>query len=612
MGRRKNMNKKSDFSVIVKGFRLICKINPKYAGYTLLSIVCTVLSGYIPIYLSAQIVNEIVLLSGGNASHDIAVQKAVLLIFVTVGVIWVLNFAGRYAARKKDIYSTIFYMDEKKLFAEKSMDMKFSEAEKKSTALLKARIDSENQTGYNMWMLYENGTKLIQGCIGAVISFTYVARLLWIDGMPGWSRAVLLVVLVLVIAVNALCNRKMQDVNNEEMELCAPLNQWSNFYSDYLKDYRSGKDIRMFGMQKLILDNVRKMNDQYLHFSEQANRRLELYTVGKGILSIVLKLAVYSYILIAFLKHEVQIGEVAASVAYIVLCVRDVMEIVGSWQQLKNNNAYLERYFSYLELDEETADISEKEPQQTPCKIEFRDVSFRYPDSKEFVLKHLNVTINPQEKIAVVGKNGSGKTTFIKLLCRLYEPTEGSIFVNGKDISEYEYGEYLRMLSVVFQDFALFSMPLQENVAGSQKFDKDRVKLCLEKVGNTDSLVARMDSYLYKYASDDGIELSGGEAQKVAIARALYKDGAIMVLDEPTSAMDAKSEEKVFKQFKEITESKNVFFISHRLSACKICDRILVFDQQGIVQQGTHDALLENADGLYYRMWKAQTKNYMV
>lgn len=211
MGRRKNMNKKSNFSVIVKGFRLICKINLKYAGYTLLSIVCTVLASYIPIYLSAQIVNEIALLSGENASHDIAVQKAVLLIFVTVGVIWVLNFAGRYAARKKDIYSTIFYMDEKKLFAEKSMDMKFSEAEKKSTALLKARIDSENQTGYNMWMLYENGTKLIQGCIGAVISFAYVARLLWIDGMPGWSRAVLLVVLVLVIAVNALCNRKMQE-----------------------------------------------------------------------------------------------------------------------------------------------------------------------------------------------------------------------------------------------------------------------------------------------------------------------------------------------------------------------------------------------------------------
>ena len=218
-------------------------------------------------------------------------------------------------------------------------------------------------------------------------------------------------------------------------------------------------------MQKLILDNVRKMNDQYLHFSEQANRKLELYTVGKGLLSIVLKLAVYSYILIAFLKHEVQIGEVAASVAYIVLCVRDVMEIVGSWQQLKNNNAYLERYFSYLELDEETADRSEK-VQQTPCKIEFRDVSFRYPDNKDFIKA-------PQRDDQSAGKNrscrknGSGKTTFIKLLCRLYEPTEAAFFVNGKDISEYEYGEYLRMLSVVFQDFALFSMPLKENVSGA-------------------------------------------------------------------------------------------------------------------------------------------------
>lgn len=220
-------------------------------------------------------------------------------------------------------------------------------------------------------------------------------------------------------------------------------------------------------MQKLILDNVRKMNDQYLHFSEQANRKLELYTVGKGFLSIVLKLAVYSYILIAFLKHEVQIGEVAASVAYIVLCVRDVMEIVGSWQQLKNNNAYLERYFSYLELDEETADRSEKEVQQTPCKIEFRDVSFRYPDSKDFVLKHLNVTINPQEKIAVVGKNGSGKTTFIKLLCRLYEPTEGSILVNGKIFRNMNTGNISGCCRLYFRILRCFPCRLRRMFPGA-------------------------------------------------------------------------------------------------------------------------------------------------
>lgn len=173
-------------------------------------------------------------------------------------------------------------------------------------------------------------------------------------------------------------------------------------------------------------------------------------------------------------------------------------------------------------------------------------------------------------------------------------------------------GNISGMLSVVFQDFALFSMPLKENVSGSQHPDTDRVKLCLEKVGNTDSLVARMDAWLYKYASDDGIELSGGEAQKVAIARALYKDGAIMVLDEPTSAMDAKSEEKVFKQFKAIRKARMYFLFHTDCPPAKSATWILVFDQQGIVQQGTHDALLENADGLYYKMWHAQTKNYMV
>ena len=605
------MNKKSNFSVIVKGFRLICKINLKYAGYTLLSIVCTVLASYIPIYLSAQIVNEIALLSGENASHDIAVQKAVLLIFVTVGVIWVLNFAGRYAARKKDIYSTIFYMDEKKLFAEKSMDMKFSEAEKKSTALLKARIDSENQTGYNMWMLYENGTKLIQGCIGAAISFAYVARLLWIDGMPGWSRAVLLVVLVLVIAVNALCNRKMQDVNNEEMELCAPLNQWSNFYSDYLKDYRSGKDIRMFGMQKLILDNVRKMNDQYLHFSEQANRKLELYTVGKGLLSIVLKLAVYSYILIAFLKHEVQIGEVAASVAYIVLCVRDVMEIVGSWQQLKNNNAYLERYFSYLELDEETADRSEKEVQQTPCKIEFRDVSFRYPDSKDFVLKHLNVTINPQEKIAVVGKNGSGKTTFIKVLLGLGKTDSGTIFVDGAAVStKAEWEECRKHFTVLFAGNLLYAASLAENVALSENADKSRAAdaLCESGLYRKGTSVPVEKQVLREFC-EDGFLFSEGQKQKIALARACYYNTEFLIADEAAASLDPFAEDAFNKTLLQGHPDQGVLVISHRLSVTALTDRIYVMEHGRITECGSHQELLARK-GRYWQMWEKQRRGY--
>ena len=605
------MNKKSNFSVIVKGFRLICKINLKYAGYTLLSIVCTVLASYIPIYLSAQIVNEIALLSGENASHDIAVQKAVLLIFVTVGVIWVLNFAGRYAARKKDIYSTIFYMDEKKLFAEKSMDMKFSEAEKKSTALLKARIDSENQTGYNMWMLYENGTKLIQGCIGAAISFAYVARLLWIDGMPGWSRAVLLVVLVLVIAVNALCNRKMQDVNNEEMELCAPLNQWSNFYSDYLKDYRSGKDIRMFGMQKLILDNVRKMNDQYLHFSEQANRKLELYTVGKGLLSIVLKLAVYSYILIAFLKHEVQIGEVAASVAYIVLCVRDVMEIVGSWQQLKNNNAYLERYFSYLELDEETADRSEKEVQQTPCKIEFRDVSFRYPDSKDFVLKHLNVTINPQEKIAVVGKNGSGKTTFIKVLLGLGKTDSGAVLADGAAVStKAEWEECRKHFTVLFAGNLLYAASLAENVALSENADKSRAAdaLCESGLYRKGTSVPVEKQVLREFC-EDGFLFSEGQKQKIALARACYYNTEFLIADEAAASLDPFAEDAFNKMLLQGHPDQGVLVISHRLSVTALTDRIYVMEHGRITECGSHQELLARK-GRYWQMWEKQRRGY--
>lgn len=217
------------------------------------------------------------------------------------------------------------------------------------------------------------------------------------------------------------------------------------------------------------------------------------------------------------------------------------------------------------------------------------------------------------KRLAVVGRNGSGKTTFIKLLCRLYDPTEGEILLNGINIRKYNYLDYMSIFSVVFQDFKLFAFSLGQNVAAGVDYDKERAETCLIKAGFGERLAMMpegTETYLYRDFCDNGVDISGGEAQKIAIARALYKDSPFIVLDEPTAALDPVAEAEIYSKFGEIVEDKTAIYISHRLSSCRFCDDILVFDEGRIVQQGSHDRLVADGGGKYYELWNAQAQYY--
>lgn len=208
---------------------------------------------------------------------------------------------------------------------------------------------------------------------------------------------------------------------------------------------------------------------------------------------------------------------------------------------------------------------------------------------------------------------GSGKTTFIKLLCRLYDPTEGEILLNGIDIRKYNYREYMDIFSVVFQDFKLFSLKLGQNVASRVDYNKEKVMECLDKAGFSEKLLEMtegMETYLYKDYDDNGIDVSGGEAQKIAIARALYKDAPFIILDEPTAALDPIAEAEIYGKFNEIAGDKTAIYISHRLSSCKFCDEIAVFHEGAVIQQGSHATLVADEKGKYYELWNAQAQYY--
>ena len=246
-------------------------------------------------------------------------------------------------------------------------------------------------------------------------------------------------------------------------------------------------------------------------------------------------------------------------------------------------------------------------------QIEFKKVSFKYPGSGQYAIKDLSMKLKIGEKLAVVGMNGSGKTTMIKLLCRLYDPDEGEILLNGVDIRKFKQEEYSSLFSVVFQDFLLYPFPLGENIAVGRTYDAALVNKCLQNADfetRSEGTKIGLDTCLYKDYEDSGIEISGGEAQKIAIARAVYKDAPFILLDEPTAALDPLAEYEIYTNFDKIVGTKTAVYISHRLSSCRFCEKIAVFHEGRLVQTGNHEELLSDTKGKYYELWYAQAQYY--
>lgn len=323
----------------------------------------------------------------------------------------------------------------------------------------------------------------------------------------------------------------------------------------------------------------------------------------------------YVYVCLKAWAGAFGVGQIAQYVGAITSLAGGVSELLRSLAILRTNTVYLRTVFEFLDLtnDMYQGSLTTEKRSDREYDVEFRHVSFRYPGSGNWALKDVNLKFKVGERLAVVGPNGSGKTTMIKLLCRMYDPTEGEILLNGINIRKYDYDQYLAIFSVVFQDFQLLSQPLGENVAGAMEYDRKRARNALETAGlagRLESLPQGLDTYLYRDFDTSGVEVSGGEAQKIAIARALYKDAPFIVLDEPTAALDPIAEAEVYAGFDTLIEDRTAIYISHRLSSCKFCDRIAVFENGSIVQSGTHDGLLAEAGGTYERLWEAQAQYY--
>ncbi|MGN1109870.1 MAG: ABC transporter ATP-binding protein [Oscillospiraceae bacterium] len=425
----------------------------------------------------------------------------------------------------------------------------------------------------------------------------------------------LLLIIGVLLGVSTLLNARKNRIEVKYFSDLAKVDRVWGYVLFELEDFRFGKDIRLYGAAgTLLAKSAEQIKRLYDFDRKKADERFPLDVLDAAV-SALRDFGTYIYLGILAIFGKITIGTFSqlttaggtlnASLQGVVFGLQDIVKRCNFGYEVVK----LMEYPPYLEKGTKRVENLSK-----PHEIEFRNVSFSYPNTGVQVLKNVSIKIKAGERLSVVGLNGAGKTTFIKLLCRLYDTDEGEILLDGVNIREYDYDEYMKLFSVVFQDFKLLAFTAQDNILLGKEDSPKRVDELFEKVGilnKINSLPNGRDTMMFRQFDKNGVQLSGGEQQKLAIARALYKDAPVVILDEPTAALDPVAEYEIYCRFNELVGGKTAVYISHRLSSCKFCDRIAVFSDCTIKEFGTHEELVHKPDGIYAEMFRAQAQYYV-
>ena len=593
--------------ILKRGLALLWEMSPTETVSRLLGAFTAAVTPYVPIWFSARLIDAI---AAGEPAGTLALYAG-----LTVGLGFGLALLSAWLMERRHV-GIAEYLDNAELrYARKAMEMSYSSIEDQEVALLRERIRRESQIGYNDWYLKDGMEKLVRYATQIIASVSMTASFFTIGSIALWMKLALVCGVALTLVSGVALSTRSARLKEACIEKAVDVNLRANKLNEFMDDYSGGKDIRLYGMGEGVIQKELELHRAWVRRWGGVQMRVSMITaVGKAP-DYALRFAVYLLLIFAALRGEVSVGSIARYVSCVTLLLSASSGLVIAVQQAAVNDQYLQRCFSYFDIPNEMyrGSLTVEKRDDNEYFVEFRDVSFQYPHSDAWALRHVDLKFKVGEKLAIVGLNGSGKTTFIKLLTRLYDPTEGEILLNGVDIRKYDYDEYMSLFSVVFQDFKLFSVSLGQNVAAGREYDPARVEDCLRRAGfdrRAETLPRGLETPLYKDFDKDGVEISGGEAQKIALARALYKDAPFIILDEPTAALDPVSEYEVYSHFNSIAGDKTAVYISHRLASCRFCDKIAVFHQGQIVQTGCHEDLIADEAGKYHELWTAQAQYY--
>lgn len=619
----KKKDKKISVKELLHLYYRSCKIIGKYCPGLMAS--CFLYTGvsavtpYATVYLSAQIINEL----AGKRDPEQLWKLVIITLAVTSGLAMINAILFRWKEWKRQSY----WWKVKRIYSDKFLDMDFCSVDDQHTYDLYSQILQNSQWGGRGIHLVVPHCETLVGAVMRILGAIALTVSLFTKQIPAEKGTLcvlnhplcmlgIVAVLLAVTILAPICSSKAESCLVSCMEHMKFSNRLESFYVLEMVEQDRASDMRMYEQQKVCekYADVEPLWGKNSLMAKMNRGPIGFFNALSSGISAVFTGLVYVFVCLKAWGGAFGVGSVTQYIGAITALSRGVSDLFATLGSMKNNESFLKTAFEFLDIpnDMYQGSLTTEKRSDRKYEIEFRNVSFKYPGTETYALRNLSVKFKIGERLAVVGMNGSGKTTFIKLLCRLYDPDEGEILLNGINIRKYNYQDYMQLFSVVFQDFQLLAFSLGQNVAASMNYDRKRAEECLRKAGfgeRLDAMPKGVDTCLYREFDQEGVNVSGGEGQKIALARVLYKDAPFIILDEPTAALDPIAEAEVYSKFDEIVEDKTTVYISHRLSSCRFCDEIIVFDEGKVVQQGTHERLVAEK-GKYQELWLAQAQYY--
>ena len=621
MSEEKKIGVREVWNMTFRGWKLYWKLCPGWFVSEFLRDMVRAVSPYVTIWISAQLIGE---LAGARDP-----QQLLRWVVIQLAAAAAMSLLAGVLERWNNYEDERMIRLESKLYAEKMMDLDYADVDRQAVQdLYSTIVQNRSWAGWGLTLTTDCFGKLVYGLIsmlcgvGLTVSLfvqrvpaghalSFLNHPLFAAGMAG---------LMLLISVAApMCTNRGDRYWSLIAEDSRMRNRYFTFFGWMCTDRKRATDLRVYDQEDQVCIPYTQEDQNFTPKSRIAKYMRGpqgmWYVAGQSV-SVVLTGCVYLFVCLKAWAGAFGVGAITQYVGAITNLFSGISNLLETHGLVSTNAEFLKLCYEFLDIPNGMyrGSLTTEKRSDRQYQVEFRDVSFRYPGSDQWALRHVNMKFQVGKRLAIVGENGSGKTTFIKLLCRLYDPQEGQILLNGIDIRKYRYDDYMHIFSVVFQDFQLICQPLGANVAGSLDYDRQRVQQALVDAGFGDRLATMekgLDTMLYKDLTQDGVEVSGGEAQKIAIARALYKNAPFIILDEPTAALDPIAEAEIYAKFDDIAKGKTVLYISHRLSSCKFCDEIAVFANGSVIQQGTHQDLLADKTGKYSQLWNAQAQYYV-
>lgn len=582
----------------------------------LLQSLLTALKPFTILHFSAEIVNS---LYYGETVRAVML-KVFMMLAIVIFVELCCHVADQYVSCSAQKLS---YIQSQKL-TEKILEMDYEMLESASAQSL---IEGIRQSKFQRGDAFQKEVQFLRNLLtGLLLSLTSLGYcFLFVKELVQYgvaaAGAVIVIIGFIILTVVAVTvsagngNRHNKDIFKRFTEIAAINRKFGFYRKNIFQNYHYGKEIRIFDESRLIQTEFDGILDTIKGFMKTTGQKEGKFRLVNGFLNVILGGIAYIYIGFCAFQKMIGIGSIVKYAGAITQLFAGITQSVGAVSDLKGNEKFLKQYYDFEEIND-AGNIDEcdilGEIHTEEIEIEFENVYFRYPNMEGWALENVNFHISNREHIAMVGRNGSGKTTCIRLLLRLYRPYCGRILLNGVDIWKYTEKNYWKLISVVFQDFKLFSFSLRQNVENGILKDESRFRKVIENMGmeeTVNEMYAGAESCIYKDYDSHGVMISGGEAQKLAVAKAMYKDAPIFVMDEPSAALDPISEAELYEKTNTLLKDKTIIFVSHRLSSCCFCNRVFVWKEGKIVESGSHDELLAK-EGEYLLMWKAQAEHY--